>query len=235
MDFYEFVCAAASLHQNDAEAREFIFEIYADGREMTEESFNLLFGTVFKYLKSLDLTREDYTSEVGSAKFRKYDYNKNNSISFDEFESMIQNDFHLRLWMETLGFAKEQPQEAKEKVENHEIKNEDFAVEADEGDQFMATNAWTKVCDQMCPIPKEDYPEDKTPNIDLEISYVYGYRSYDTRDNLRYNSQGEIVYHTAGCGIVLNKAKNTMRVNTTHNDDITCLDANPARGIVATG
>lgn len=235
MDFYEFVCAAASLHQNDAEAREFIFEIYADGREMTEDSFNLLFGTVFKYLKSLDLTREDYSSEVGSAKFRKYDYNKNNSISFDEFESMIQNDFHLRLWMETLGFAKEQPQEVKEKVENHEIKNEDFAVEADEGDQFMATNAWTKVCDQMCPIPKEDYPEDKTPNIDLEISYVYGYRSYDTRDNLRYNSQGEILYHTAGCGIVLNKAKNTMRVNTTHNDDITCLDVNPARGIVATG
>jgi Ca2+-binding EF-hand superfamily protein len=25
VDFYEFVCAAASLHQNDAEAREFIF------------------------------------------------------------------------------------------------------------------------------------------------------------------------------------------------------------------
>lgn len=95
---------------------------------MTEDSFNLLFGTVFKYLKSLDLIREDYNNEIGSGKFKKYDYNKNNSISFDEFESMIQNDFHLKLWMETLGFAKEQPEEVKEKVENHEIKNDDFAM-----------------------------------------------------------------------------------------------------------
>jgi microtubule-associated protein-like 6 len=99
----------------------------------------------------------------------------------------------------------------------------------------MATNAWTKVCEQMSPIPKSEWAEDKTPNIDMEISYVYGYRSYDTRDNLRYNAQGEIVYHTAACGIVLNKNKNTMRVNTTHNDDITCLDINIGKGIVATG
>lgn len=64
---------------------------------------------------------------------------------------------------------------------------------------------------------------------------MYGYRSYDTRDNVRYNSQGEIVYHTAACGIVLNKNKNTMRVNTSHNDDIICLDVNTSKGLVATG
>lgn len=34
---------------------------------------------------------------------------------------------------------------------------------------------------------------------------------------------------------MLNKGKNTMKVNTTHNDDITCLDVNVAKGIVATG
>jgi hypothetical protein len=64
---------------------------------------------------------------------------------------------------------------------------------------------------------------------------VYGYRSYDTRDNLRYNSNGDIVYHTAGCGIVLNKVKNTMKVTTEHNDDITCLDINLNKNIVVTG
>jgi len=51
---------------------------------------------------------------------------------------------------------------------------------------------------------------------------------------VRYNADGEIVYHTAGCGIVLNKVKNTMKVNTAHNDDIICLDINEATGIVAT-
>ncbi len=69
----------------------------------------------------------------------------------------------------------------------------------------------------------------------MDINYIYGYRSYDTRDNIRYSSSGEILYHTAGCGIALNKAKNSMRVNTAHFDDITCLDANSSRNIVATG
>lgn len=61
----------------------------------------------------------------------------------------------------------------------------------EKGEQFQAVNAWTKVCDQMCPLDKnEPLPANKTPNMNLDISYVYGYRSYDTRDNLRYNSQG---------------------------------------------
>jgi microtubule-associated protein-like 6 len=47
--------------------------------------------------------------------------------------------------------------------------------------------------------------------------------------------RGEAVYHTAACGIVLNKVKNTMRVNTVHNDDITCLDINSSKGLVVTG
>lgn len=64
------------------------------------------------------------------------------------------------------------------------------------------------------------------PTANLEIQYVYGYRCYDTRDNLRYNTNGEVVYHTGGCGIVLNKVKNTMRVTTEHNNDVTCLDLN---------
>lgn len=64
---------------------------------------------------------------------------------------------------------------------------------------------------------------------------MYGYRCYDTRDNLRYNSNGEIVYHTAGCGIVLNQHKKTMRTTTVHNDDITCLDLNINKNLVATG
>ncbi len=73
------------------------------------------------------------------------------------------------------------------------------------------------------------------PNQSLDINYVYGYRSYDTRSNLKYNINNDVVYHTAGCGIVLNKLKNTQKVNTTHNDDITCLDIHVKKNIVATG
>lgn len=83
ISYYEFVCAAASLHQNDGEAREFIFEIYANGKEMDEGSFDQFFGTVFRYLKFLDIIKEEFSSEVAAAKFKQYDYNKNGTISFD--------------------------------------------------------------------------------------------------------------------------------------------------------
>ena len=31
---------------------------------------------------------------------------------------------------------------------------------------------------------------DNTPSQRLDINYVYGYRCYDTRSNLKYNSNG---------------------------------------------
>lgn len=83
--------------------------------------------------------------------------------------------------------------------------------------------------------PKDYHPPkdlNTVPSTNLLINYIYGYRSYDTRNNLRYSPKGEAVYHTAGAGIVLNQNKNTMRVTTVHNDDITCLDS--FRNLVAT-
>lgn len=64
---------------------------------------------------------------------------------------MLQNDFHCSLWMETLGFANERPKERVEKPMNEEVASDEFAAKEDEGEQFMAVNAWKKVCEQMAP------------------------------------------------------------------------------------
>lgn len=45
--------------------------------------------------------------------------------------------------------------------------------------------------------------EANPPNANLELEYVYGYRCHDTRNNLRYGDRGQLVYHTAGVGIVM--------------------------------
>lgn len=56
---------------------------------------------------------------------------------------------------------------------------------------------------------------------------MYGFRSFDTRNNLKYfstNSSDELVYHHGAIGICLDPMKNTQRFFLEHTDDITCLD-----------
>jgi hypothetical protein len=47
------------------------------------------------------------------------------------------------------------------------------------------------------------------PNANLKLKYAHGFRSFDTRGNLKYRTPTEIVYTTAALGIVLEKNTNT--------------------------
>ena len=40
------------------------------------------------------------------------------------------------------------------------------------------------------------------PSQNLTMDYIYGYRSYDCRNNLKFDSKGRIVYHQGTVGIV---------------------------------
>ena len=50
---------------------------------MDVSCFCQFYSTVFRYLRELSLLTEDYSSDVGEAKFKQYDYNHNGSIEFD--------------------------------------------------------------------------------------------------------------------------------------------------------
>ena len=82
------------------------------------------------------------------------------------------------------------------------------------------------------------------PDMDLELEYVYGYRCFDTRQNVYLNkSTNEIVYCAAALGIVMDTNTNTQRffggkeVRSLqgHTDDITALAIHPEGTIIATG
>ena len=75
----------------------------------------------------------------------------------------------------------------------------------------------------------------EAPNKNLELEFIYGYRGYDTRRNAFLNSQGDVVYHVAAAGIVLNKKKHSQTFFLEHNDDIISLVMHPDKKIVATG
>ena len=48
----------------------------------------------------------------------------------------------------------------------------------------------------------------RAPDASLELEYIHGYRCEDARNNLRYTRTGDIVYHTAAVGVVLDPVEN---------------------------
>ncbi|CAF1551647.1 unnamed protein product, partial [Didymodactylos carnosus] len=75
----------------------------------------------------------------------------------------------------------------------------------------------------------------KQPEEGLILDYVFGYRGYDCRDNVFCIKSGEIVYHVAALGIVLNSETQKQRYYSGHTDDILCLTACPNTSLVASG
>lgn len=76
------------------------------------------------------------------------------------------------------------------------------------------------------------------PIQELTLDFIHGYRGFDTRNNLHYLPEGEIVYHAAGAGIVLSTANGVQSFYLEHTDDIICLTVNQHpkfKNIVATG
>ena len=73
------------------------------------------------------------------------------------------------------------------------------------------------------------------PKNSLELAWCAGYRGHDCRDNVQFTSQGEVVFHSAALGIVLNRETGQQRFYNCHTDDIISLTIHPSKDICATG
>lgn len=98
----------------------------------------------------------------------------------------------------------------------HTVTNEDEMFTEDKedaGDQFMAVKPWLGAVKNSVP---SDYKpmkgESDPPNSQLALEFVHGYRCHDARNNLKYSANGDIVYHTAGVGIVFDAKTRTQRL-----------------------
>ena len=126
--------------------------------------------------------------------------------------------------------------EESEKIKKGVEYGNGFAEENVEGDEFGAVKPWiTNVVNTVPSTYQPSKLDGSLPDAHLELEFVHGYRCHDTRNNLRYTSDGEFVYHTAAVGIVYNKEEHHQRFFNEHFDDITALAIHPNRKIVATG
>jgi WD40 repeat protein len=136
--------------------------------------------------------------------------------------------------------------DAYERKENRPADNEAYVgffemESAGTGDQVMAVKPWIGA---VKPPTNPPVLKNAAPSVELSLEYVYGYRCFDSRQNLYYTANpNEVVYMTAAIGVVLNKTANSQKffgagnVKTArgHTDDITALAVHPGRDIVATG
>ena len=83
-----------------------------------------------------------------------------------------------------------------------------FEVEEATGDAFLAVKPWIGAVFE--PSQHND-PNPEKPDERYRLDYVFGYRADDSRDNLYYNKEGNIVYMTASLGVILDKSNNTQR------------------------
>lgn len=84
-----------------------------------------------------------------------------------------------------------------------------FEFEADEvreGEQFLSVRPWKAAA----AVEPESHPEEdrSPPDVTYELEHVYGYRCQDTKQNVYYNPDGNIVYFTACLGVILDKNEN---------------------------
>ena len=112
------------------------------------------------------------------------------------------------------------------------FKEEEF----EEGDQFSASKPF--LGEVKASTPKSfvvSKMAGEAPKESIKLKYVFGYRAFDTRNNLKYSSEGKIVYHTAALGVVMNKEENTQTFFENHDEDIVGIAIHPNGNIVATG
>lgn len=75
---------------------------------------------------------------------------------------------------------------------------------------------------------------DDSPNANMNLEWIYGYRSKDCINNLKYTKLGEIVYMNAATNIVYDQG-HRQRFHKDHSEDIISLAIDPKLRYVGTG
>lgn len=89
---------------------------------------------------------------------------------------------------------------------------------------------------KLSPVQYHDAPVKLTPpNGSLSVDWIYGYQSEKSRSNVRYDYEGNVVYHISKYAIVYNYSAHTQKIFTGHNDEIICLTMHPEGKLCATG
>jgi microtubule-associated protein-like 6 len=111
--------------------------------------------------------------------------------------------------------------------------------EVDVGDEFMAVKPWLGAIKAPSDYLGFKSSQLSKPRVEIELDYVFGYRSKDCRNNLfldmNRDSGTVLMYHAAALGICLDTESNTQNFLRGHKDDVISMDYHQKTGLIATG
>lgn len=75
-----------------------------------------------------------------------------------------------------------------------------------------------------------------SPDANLKIKYVFGYRCYDTRNSVKLTPKGnQMVFISGGLGVVMEQNPKRQSFFCQHETDVVCIAIHPKLNICATG
>jgi len=98
--------------------------------------------------------------------------------------------------------------------------------------RYRVSNAWVSAYPKPSADASEIVRSSNQPKSTLDLEFVYG---VNARAGLFSKPDGELVYATAGLGVVYNPRNHEQRFFREHVDDITCVAIDPTGRFAATG
>jgi microtubule-associated protein-like 6 len=132
-------------------------------------------------------------------------------------------------------------QNAKEETIEEDKENTGLFAEeeVEAGDEFMAVKPWMGAIKAPSDYLGFKSSQLTKPKVDIELDYVYGYRTKDCRNNLFLDTNRDngtvLMYHAAALGIALSVDDNTQSFLKGHKDDVISMDYHAETGLIATG
>lgn len=250
IDDYEFICGLALFTKTSVYQRiEAIFEVFdTDKSQVIEKKeFEELVETI---VKSNNKSASAASVKEKVQKLKASYFSTDETVSLNTFTQMVKEDDDMRkalLDKGVFGLAEIAVDQYDDDI-NNELNKYNFEKEEAEagdqmlpgavlapvgeegifaleevggGDQFMAVKPWVGTVKNTVPDGWKQKPTDgDVPDATLSMSYIHGYRCHDTRNNIFFNPEGLLVYHTALVGIQLDTKANSQKFVTDNIDDI---------------
>jgi microtubule-associated protein-like 6 len=86
-------------------------------------------------------------------------------------------------------------------------------------------------------VPPSEFNDEDTgkPKLSVELEYIYGLRSDDVRQAIRYNANGDVVFFTSSLGVIFSKLEHQQAFYEGHESSITSLALSHDGLVCATG